>query len=117
SLILSALLFLACAVGCTLAPNFNLLVISRIIGGIGVGIASNVVPLYLAEIAPSRIRGALVTCYQLAITIGILVAYLTNAWVLHLSHTMQLTSFSYLHHIIIVDSWRSMFGLEVIPAI
>ncbi len=48
-------------------------------GGIGIGLASNVVPLYISEITPARIRGRLVTYYQFAITLGILVAYLTNS--------------------------------------
>ncbi len=117
SLILSAVLFLTSAVGCTLAPGFTFLIIARIIGGIGVGIASNVVPLYLSEIAPAHIRGSLVTCYQLAITVGILVAYISNAWLLNLSAALQLSSGSFLKFIIADDSWRSMFGLGAIPAI
>lgn len=117
SLIIAALLFLTSAICCTAAPNFNFLIVARVIGGIGVGIASNVVPLYLSEIAPARIRGSLVTCYQLAITVGILVAYLSNAWLLNLSETLNLPSTSFLHYIIADEGWRSMFGMEAVPAI
>lgn len=117
SLMLSAILFLTSAIGSAIAPNFTLLIIARIIGGIGVGIASNVAPLYLSEIAPAQIRGALVTCYQLAVTVGILVAYLSNAWLLHLSDALQLSAGSFFSYIIADESWRSMFGMETIPAI
>src|SRR5699024_5848964 len=90
----------------------------RIIGGMGVGVASNVAPLYISEIAPSKIRGALVTCYQLAITVGILVAYLSNVWVLHLFEVYQSASVgSWLSYLVADESWRSMFGLEIIPAL
>src|SRR3546814_11655589 len=78
-LLLAALLFLFSAVGTCLAPGLSMLIAARVLGGIGVGVASNVAPLYISEIAPARIRGRLVTFYQLAITIGILLAFLSNA--------------------------------------
>ena len=70
-LFLSAALFLISAIGCALVHSLSWLIIFRLVGGLGVGIASIVVPLYLSEIAPASIRGRLVTCYQLAITVGI----------------------------------------------
>lgn len=114
-LILSGVLFMTSAIGCTLAPDFTMLVVFRIIGGIGVGVASNVAPLYISEIAPANIRGALVTCYQLAITFGILLAYLSNAWLLNLSET--LTTGSFLSYAVAGESWRGMFGMETLPAL
>ncbi|HYH57473.1 MAG TPA: MFS transporter, partial [Anseongella sp.] len=78
-LILSAVLFLLSAVGTCLAPGLTLLIAARIVGGLGVGVASNVAPLFISEIAPAKIRGRLVTFYQLAITVGILAAYLSNS--------------------------------------
>ncbi|MGE8381189.1 MAG: MFS transporter, partial [Sphingobacterium sp.] len=61
--IVASLLFLLSAIGCGFSPNYTLLILSRGIGGLGVGIASIVVPLYLAEISPSKFRGRSVTCY------------------------------------------------------
>ena len=54
------------------------LVVARIVGGTGIGIASMLSPMYIAEIAPPRLRGGLISTYQLAITIGIVVAYFSN---------------------------------------
>ncbi|MVT09340.1 MFS transporter [Chitinophaga tropicalis] len=99
---LSAVLFLLAALGCALLPSLNLIIVARITGGIAVGIASSIVPLYLSEIAPDHIRGRLVTYYQLAVTIGILVAYCTNAGLLSYGGR---------------EVWRLMFGVGVIPAI
>ncbi len=115
-LIFSGLLFSVSALGCAIAPSFGVLIIARILGGMGVGVASNVAPLYISEIAPSEIRGALVTCYQLAITVGILVAYLSNVWVLSLSDVFQ-SAGSYLSYVVADESWRGMFGLEIVPAL
>ncbi len=117
-LILSGLLFSVSAFGCVVASSFSLLIVARIAGGIGVGIASNVAPLYISEIAPAKIRGALVTCYQLAITLGILVAYISNSWLLSVSETIDPSSIStFLSYVVIEESWRSMFGIEIIPAL
>ena len=115
-LIFSGLLFSVSAVGCAVTPNFEFLITARILGGMGVGIASNVAPLYISEIAPSRIRGALVTCYQLAITVGILFAYLTNVWIMSLADVFQ-SSQSFLSYYVADESWRGMFGFEVFPAL
>ncbi len=117
-LILAAILFLLSAVASSLMPTFSLLIYARILGGIGVGIASNVVPLYLSEIAPSKIRGRLVTCYQLAITFGILVAYLTNAGLMNLSLAFQQYVLpAYLQLLYIDEVWRGMFSIEILPAL
>lgn len=62
----------------TFATNWELMVVGRFIAGVGVGLISDLVPLYLAEAAPKHLRGALVSCYQLAITIGILIAFVVN---------------------------------------
>jgi SP family arabinose:H+ symporter-like MFS transporter len=101
TLFLSAAFFLLAAIGCTFLPDFTLLIIARILGGMAVGITSSVVPLYLSEIAPDNKRGRLVTFYQLAITIGIFSAYLSN------SILQKYT----------VDAWRLMFGVGMLPAV
>lgn len=117
-LMVSAILFLIGAVGCTWAPTFSLMVTARILAGIGIGIASNIVPLYISEIAPTKIRGRLVTCYQLAVTLGILVAYLSNAAIL--KHSLAWSadgSSSPFHFLFVEEAWRGMFSIGIIPAV
>ncbi|WP_222538699.1 sugar porter family MFS transporter [Pedobacter polysacchareus] len=117
-LMVSAILFLIGAVGCTWAPTFSLMVMARILAGIGIGIASNIVPLYISEIAPTKIRGRLVTCYQLAVTFGILVAYLSNAAIL--KHALAMSaegSSSAFHFLFIAEAWRGMFSIGILPAV
>lgn len=110
-LLISALLFLLSALGCAFLPSLPLVIASRLLGGIGIGIASNVVPLYISEIAPANIRGRLVTYYQFALTFGILVAYLTNAWLVsYATHAAAGSPFK-------DEIWRAMFGLGAVPAI
>ncbi|GAB3912831.1 sugar porter family MFS transporter [Mucilaginibacter boryungensis] len=109
-LLLSAALFLLSAIGCAFLPSLSLVIVSRLLGGIGIGIASNVVPLYISEIAPAKIRGRLVTYYQFALTFGILVAYLTNAGLVN--YAAGSSADSPFHN----EIWRAMFGLGAIPA-
>jgi len=115
-LILTAVLFVASALGCALFPSLPGVIAFRILGGIGIGIASNVVPLYISEIAPAQIRGRLVTYYQFALTFGILVAYLSNAALLN-GISAQTTSLSVLNHVFNQEIWRGMLGIGVLPAI
>jgi sugar porter (SP) family MFS transporter len=77
-LILCAILFAASGVGAGLSTNLTVFIIFRLIGGLGVGAAAMVSPMYIAEIAPAIWRGRLVACYQLAIVFGILIAYFAN---------------------------------------
>ncbi|MEY4834120.1 MAG: D-xylose transporter XylE [Bacteroidota bacterium] len=107
TMLITAVLFILNSVGTAFPISFTMFVLFRIIGGIGVGIASMVVPMYIAEIAPPKRRGALVGNYQLAIVIGIVVVYFVNyfialqgdaAWNLNIG-------------------WRWMFGSEIIPSI
>ncbi len=81
-LMLSSVLFFISGAGTALSSGFTSLVLTRMLGGTGIGVASIVAPLYISEIAPAKVRGRLVTFYQLAITAGILVAYLTNSQLL-----------------------------------
>ncbi|HKG08204.1 MAG TPA: sugar porter family MFS transporter [Pedobacter sp.] len=117
-LFLSAALFLISAVGCSLVHSLNLLIAARLTGGIGVGIASIVVPLYLSEISPASIRGRLVTCYQLAITVGILLAYVTNSLLLSYSegHTASAAA-EWFDLIYISEVWRGMFSIGTLLAL
>lgn len=115
-LVCAALFFLLSALGSALLPSFASIIWARILGGLGVGIASNVVPLYLSEIAPAAKRGRYVTFYQLAITAGILVAYLSNYAILaSAENTITATrgGFGYLFE---EEAWRGMFLMEALPA-
>jgi MFS transporter, SP family, arabinose:H+ symporter len=116
-LILSALLFLISAIGCTVSANYIQLVVYRWIGGLGIGVASIISPLYISEISIPTVRGKLVTLYQLAITIGILAAYVSNYWILSMGPGTSFLTGSFWHWIMIEDMWRGMFGAEIIPAI
>lgn len=116
-LILSALLFLVSAVGCIVSPTFTSLVIYRFIGGMGVGIASMLSPIYISEISPSNMRGRLVSVYQFALTVGILCSYFSNAWLLDFSTTSGLSGSENLHLIFKEEVWRAMLGMTAIPAL
>jgi SP family arabinose:H+ symporter-like MFS transporter len=114
-LILSAFLFLTSALGCMYAGSFSALIAFRLIGGIGIGVASMVSPLYISEFAPSRLRGMMVSLYQLALTMGIVIAYFTNAFLA--SHTGDHFEGSGMEKIFSQEVWRAMLGLGSIPAL
>ena len=76
---LTALLYAVSSLGCALAPDWAVFVGARVIGGLGIGASSVLAPVYISEIAPAKRRGALVGGFQLAIVLGILLAYLSNA--------------------------------------
>jgi SP family arabinose:H+ symporter-like MFS transporter len=113
-MIISALLFLLSAIGCMFSESFTVLVLFRFIGGLGIGVASMVSPLYISEITPSHLRGRMVSLYQLAITIGIVLAYFSNAYL------VEQAALSYsgetLQWIFADEVWRAMLGLAAIPA-
>jgi SP family arabinose:H+ symporter-like MFS transporter len=115
-MLLSALLFAISAIGCAFTPDAFWLIIFRLIGGLGIGMASVICPMYIAELAPSQIRGKLVTYYQLAITIGILVAYFSNATIQ--SHAVNTVAASGWYDLLFAkEIWRGMFVIGVLPAI
>ncbi|MFC1223075.1 sugar porter family MFS transporter [Pedobacter sp. BG31] len=114
-LILSAFLFLTSALGCMYAGSFSSLIVFRLIGGIGIGVASMVSPLYISEFAPSKLRGTMVSLYQLALTIGIVVAYFTNAYLA--SHTGDAYANADVQRILSGEVWRAMLGLGALPAL
>ena len=118
-LIIAAALFFISALGCTIPPSFKALYSVRIIGGIGVGIASVLSPLYISEFSPPKIRGRLVALYQLSIVTGILLAYGSN-WILQIysiHHTVIPGGSGFLYKIFVGEVWRSMFGMEMVPAL
>ena len=113
-LILSAVLFLASALGCMLSGSFTILIIFRLIGGLGIGVASMVSPLYISEFSPSRYRGMMVSLYQLALTIGIVLAYFSNAYLVN--HAGGSFGSESTKKIFSAEVWRAMLGLGALPA-
>lgn len=114
ALIFSAILFFISAVGSALPETLNWVtgstyssfIFYRVLGGIGVGIASMVSPMYIAEIAPPSKRGSLVSCNQFAIIFGMLVVYFVNYGIALLGNDEWLYSVG----------WRYMFASECLPA-
>src|SRR5215212_10491692 len=98
-ILIAGVLFAIGALGAALAPNVGVLVFFRVVLGLAVGAAALTVPLYLSEIAPTEIRGAISSLNQLMITVGILAAYVVNA---------LLAS---------AGAWRWMLGLALIPSL
>lgn len=106
-LLLSAVLFAVSSIGSAIPENLTEFVLARFIGGLGVGAASILSPLYISEISPAKIRGTLVTLYQVAIVVGINLIYVINyliagmgdeAWNIH-------------------TGWRYMVGSEIVPSV
>ncbi len=117
TMILSAILFSASAIGCALASSFNELVIYRIIGGIGIGVVSIISPLYISEVSVPQYRGRLVSLYQLAITIGFLGAYLVNYQLVLRADTAAQSSNQWIVKVFSDEIWRGMLGMETVPAL
>lgn len=116
-LLLTGSLFSVSAIGCAMSLSFTTLVIYRLVGGLGVGIASMLSPLYISEISPPSMRGRLVTLYQFAITIGILSAYFVNVWLLNSSNDPGFENMANIQLIFKEEVWRGMLGMEAVPAI
>jgi len=115
-LMTAAALFTVSNIGCAIYSTFDQLVIYRIVGGIGIGITSIIAPLYISEVSIPKYRGRMVSCYQLAITVGILGSYLSNSAILKWSQTVQYES-GFMKLIINDQVWRGMLGMETIPAL
>lgn len=115
TMVLSAVLFSVSAIGCCICNGFTDLVIYRIIGGVGIGIVSIVCPIYISEISPAKIRGTMVSLYQLAVTLGLLLAYLVN-WLILKNSSSNLSS-GFLNWVFVDQMWRGMLGSETIVAL
>jgi sugar porter (SP) family MFS transporter len=94
------ILYFISAVGCAIASSWNVLLFSRFLGGLAIGAASVMAPMYIAEISPGRLRGRLVAVAQFNIVFGILVAFFSNYLLVSLGE----------------NNWRFMFGVMAIPA-
>jgi sugar porter (SP) family MFS transporter len=113
-LFLAAILYAVSAIASALAPTFVILVIARMIGGLGVGASLIIAPMYIAEIAPPSERGRMVSFNQLNIVVGISAAFFTNFLILRLgqSDAGWAQSLMFDEH-----NWRWMLGLETLPAV
>jgi len=89
------------------SQTVTVLVIGRIVSGLAIGMASTIVPLYISEVAPAKLRGTLVSANQLAFAIGMTTVYIVNATIANLNSTAWNTAMG----------WRFMFGSGMIPAI
>jgi len=132
TLLASGLLFAAGAIFCAAAPNAHVLIVARLVLGLAVGIASFTAPLYLAEIAPQSVRGGMISMYQLMITIGILMAFVSDTFFAGLADgqiplpkpgagagdhdAVYLDSFVF-QLAASNETWRLMLGMIAIPAV
>jgi len=117
-LIAAAALFTWSAVWTALSREFDMFIVARIIGGFGIGLASNVSPMYIAEISPSAMRGKFVSINQLTIVIGVLAAQIVNLFIYNVSPVdKQATSDIILNSWNGQTGWRWMFGAETVPAV
>ncbi len=98
-LLVTAAIFGIGALASAVAPSPTILIISRVVLGLAIGLASTNVPVYLSEVAPPHARGWVVSLFQLAVTVGIVVAYLTD------------------YAFAGIEGWRWMLGLAVVPAL
>jgi len=118
ALIISAFLFTISAWGSGIPESLTVLVLFRMLGGLGVGIASMAAPMYIAEIAPPKVRGRLVSYYQLAVVIGFFTVFVATYFIGG-GNTSGLTGteIEVLHSYNVTKGWRVMFWSELIPAI
>ena len=114
TLLLAAVFYTLSAISSAFAPSFTLLVIARMLGGLGIGLSLIIVPMYIAETAPAKSRGRMVSINQLNIVVGISVAFFTNFLILkfgasgsELAKSLKINEFN----------WRWMLGIETIPAL
>lgn len=111
---IAAVLFTVSAVASALAPDYVTLVAARMLGGLGVGAALIIAPMYIAEIAPPDIRGRMVSFNQLNIVIGITIAFFSNYLILSLGQS----ELAWAQALRLGEwNWRWMLGVEALPAI
>ncbi len=115
-LILSALIFAVTSLGNALAENFSIFIFWRMLGGVAIGLASNLSPMYIAEVAPAQMRGKLVSINQLTIVVGILLAQVIN-WALVRNLPTGATDEFIRNSWFGQQGWRWMFGLTAVPSV
>jgi len=107
TLVLAGILFLVSAIGTAVPKAFSTFVLFRILGGVGVGIASMASPMYIAEITPARIRGQMVSVNQFAIISGMLIIYFVNYFIARGSDPAWNAAYG----------WRWMFASGILPSV
>ena len=111
---IAAVLFALSAIASAVAPDFLTLVVARLVGGLGVGAALIIAPMYIAELAPAHLRGRMVSFNQLNIVIGISAAFFSNYLILSLADSDQ----AWVQQLGLARwNWRWMLGIEALPAI
>jgi len=100
---LLAVFYVLSALGCAFAWNWYVLLAARFLGGLGIGGSSVLGPVYIAELAPAKIRGRLVGLFQINVVIGILLAYFSNYWIARMG--------------LGAAEWRWQFGVAALPAV
>ncbi|UDY23220.1 sugar porter family MFS transporter [Nocardioides sp. Kera G14] len=108
---IAAVAFLISAIGAAAAPSLWLLIVFRLVGGVGVGMASVIAPAYIAEVAPAGIRGRLASLQQLAIVLGIFLSQLVNYLI------QQIAGGADADLALGMDAWRWMFLVMAVPAV
>lgn len=116
-LMVAAGLFLISAVSSAAAQTVTALICARLVGGLGVGMASMLSPLYISEFSPAPLRGRMVALYQLAIVIGILAAYFSNSVIVSYAAHWELFPYEILSSFFVFEIWRGMFFMETFPAV
>lgn len=106
-LLVTAILYLVAALGSGLAGSFAALVAYRLVGGLAIGMASTIAPIYISEVAPAGVRGRLGMLQQLAIVTGILLSFISN-------YLITVAHWSFLHE---DNLWRFMLGAAFIPSL
>jgi MFS transporter, SP family, sugar:H+ symporter len=108
---IAAVLFLVSAIGCGVVDSFGWLIFWRVVGGVGVGVASIIAPAYIAEIAPAAVRGRLGSLQQMGIVLGIFISLAVDAWLAAMAggSTQELWWG--------LEAWRWMFMAEAVPAL
>jgi len=109
----AAILFIISAVGTGMAADLNIFIIYRVLGGIGIGVASNLAPMYIAEIAPAESRGKFVSINQLTIVLGILAAQIVNWLIAKPVLPNEVIAATWNGQ----QGWRWMFWAGAIPAV
>ena len=114
-LIAAGLVFAVSSIGTGMAPSFAVFVPWRILGGLAIGMASSLSPMYIAEVAPAQFRGKLVSLNQLTIVVGILLAQVTN-WLIAKPVPVHATALEILQSWNGQIGWRWMFGVTAVPS-
>ncbi len=116
-LVASGFLFVISSIGTGIAPSFVFFIVNRLLGGVAIGIASSLSPMYIAEVAPASMRGRLVSMNQLTIAIGVMAAQVVN-WLIAQPMGQGITvaqiSFDCWN---VQTAWRWMFGATAVPAV